>query len=106
MVDERDDEKFKGFKSGQKLFSKCVLICVWVLLACILIENALIFGNSKELQQSIEVMWSTIQKRIVILCKIFEVGTGGSGYVLSSYFFVLSSGMMMLRKLDCVICVG
>jgi hypothetical protein len=37
MVDERDDEKFRGFKSGQKLFSKCVfgMICIWVLLACI-----------------------------------------------------------------------
>jgi hypothetical protein len=37
MVDEGDDEKFRGFKSGQKLFSKCVfgLICIWVLLTCI-----------------------------------------------------------------------
>jgi hypothetical protein len=42
----------------------------------------------------------------VVLCKTFEVVTGGSGYVLSSYFFVLSSGMMVLEKLDCVICVG
>jgi hypothetical protein len=27
MVDRGDDEKFKGFKSGQKFFSKCVF---WV----------------------------------------------------------------------------
>jgi hypothetical protein len=37
MVDKGDDEKFKGFKSGHKYFSTCVvwLICMWVLLACI-----------------------------------------------------------------------
>jgi hypothetical protein len=37
MVDKGDDEKFRGFESGQKLFSKCVfgLIFMWVLLACI-----------------------------------------------------------------------
>jgi hypothetical protein len=30
MVDDGDDEKFRGLKSGQKLFSKCVfgLICI------------------------------------------------------------------------------
>jgi hypothetical protein len=30
MVDEGDDEKFRGFESGQKLFSKCVfgLVCI------------------------------------------------------------------------------
>jgi len=30
MVDEGDDEKFKGLKSGYKFFSKCVfgLICI------------------------------------------------------------------------------
>jgi hypothetical protein len=27
MVDKRDDEKFRGLKSGQKYFSKCVF---WV----------------------------------------------------------------------------
>jgi len=37
MVDEGDDEKFRGLKNGQKLFSKCLfeLIYIWVLLACI-----------------------------------------------------------------------
>jgi len=51
MVDEGDDEKFKGFKSGQKNFSKCVfgLICIWVLLAYISRKSILTFGNSKEL---------------------------------------------------------
>jgi len=38
MVEKRDDEKLKGFKSSQKSFSKYVFefICMWVLLACIL----------------------------------------------------------------------
>jgi hypothetical protein len=37
MVDEGDDEKFRGLESNHKLFSKCVFgfICIWVLLACI-----------------------------------------------------------------------
>jgi hypothetical protein len=37
MVDEGDDEKFRGFESDQELFTKCVFgfICIWVLLACI-----------------------------------------------------------------------
>jgi hypothetical protein len=38
--------------------------------------------------------------------KKFETVIGGSGYVLSSYFFVLSSGAMVLETLDYVICVG
>jgi hypothetical protein len=42
----------------------------------------------------------------VVLCKTFEVVTGGSGYVLSSYFYVLSSGGMVSRILDYVICEG
>jgi hypothetical protein len=73
MVDEGDDEKFRGFESSQKLFSKCVLwlICIWVLLACISREHTLIFGNSKKLQQSIEIMGLIIQRRIVVLCKTF-----------------------------------
>ncbi len=35
MVDKGDDEKFRGFESNQKKFSKCVfgLICMWVLFA-------------------------------------------------------------------------
>ncbi len=73
MVDEGDDEKFRGLESGQKLFSKCVFrfICIWVLLAYISWKSTLIFGNSKKLQQSTEVMGSIIQKRIVVLCKTF-----------------------------------
>jgi predicted transcriptional regulator len=73
MVDEGDDEKLKGLKSGQKLFSKCVfgLIRIWVLLAYISRKNTLIFGNSKELQQYIEIMGSLIQRRIMVLCKTF-----------------------------------
>jgi len=108
MVDEGDDEKFRGLENGHKLFSKCVfgLICMWVLLACISRESTLIFGNSEELQQSIEITGSIIQRRIVVLCKTFEVVTGGNGYVLSSYFFVLLSGTMVSGKLDCVICVS
>ncbi len=38
--------------------------------------------------------------------RLFEAITWGSGYVLSSYFYVLSSGAMVLRTLDYVICVG
>jgi len=73
MVDEGDDEKFRGLESGQKLFSKCVfgLICIWVLLACISRKSTLIFVNSKKLQQSIEVTGLIIQRRIVVLCKTF-----------------------------------
>jgi hypothetical protein len=73
MVEEGDDETFRGLESGHKLFSKCVfgLICIWFLLACISRESTLIFRNSEELQQSIEVMGSIIQRRIVVLCKTF-----------------------------------
>jgi hypothetical protein len=66
----------------------------------------LIFENSKELQQSIEVTRSIIQRRIVVLCKTFEAITGGSGYVLSSYFYVLLNGGMVSGTLEYVICVG
>jgi hypothetical protein len=55
----------------------------------------MIFGNSEKLQQSIEVTGLIIQKRIVVLCKTFEAAIKGSGYVLSSYFFVLPSGSPM-----------
>jgi hypothetical protein len=62
---------FRDIESGQKLFSKFVfgLVCIWVLLACISRESTLVFGNSKELQQSIEFTWLIIQRRIVVLCK-------------------------------------
>jgi len=42
----------------------------------------------------------------VVLCKTFEIVTRGSGYVLFSYFYVLSSGGMVLGTLDYVIYVG
>ncbi len=42
----------------------------------------------------------------MVLCKTFEAVTGGSEYVLSSCFYVLSSGGMVLGTLDYVICVG
>jgi hypothetical protein len=42
----------------------------------------------------------------MVLCKTFEVVIKGSGYVLSSYFYVLSSEGMVLITLDYVICVG
>jgi hypothetical protein len=108
MINEGDDEKFKGLESGHKFFSKCVfgLICIWVLLACISWESTLIFGNSKKLQQSIEVTGSIIQKKIMVFCKTFETVTRGSGYVLSSCFYILSSGRMVLGTLDYVIYVG
>jgi len=38
--------------------------------------------------------------------RLFEVVDGGSGYVLSSFFFVLLSGAMVSRTLDYVIYVG
>jgi len=66
-------KSLKVSKNGQKLFSKCVfgLIYIWVLLTCISKESTLIFGNSEKLQQSIEVTGSIIQRRIIVLCKIF-----------------------------------
>jgi hypothetical protein len=30
MVDKRDDEKFRGFESGYKFFSKCVWVDLYV----------------------------------------------------------------------------
>ncbi len=42
----------------------------------------------------------------MVLCKTFEAVTRGSGYVLSSYFYVLSSGRMVSGTLNYVICVG
>ncbi len=38
----------------------------------------------------------------MVICKTFKGVTRGSGYVLSSYFYVLSSGGMMLGTLDYV----
>jgi hypothetical protein len=107
MVDKRNDEKFRGLESSHKIFSKCVVgsICMWVLLACISWENTWNFGNSEKLQQSIEIIGWIIQMRIVVLCKTFEALTRGSGYVLFSCFYVLSSGRMVSRTLDYVICV-
>jgi hypothetical protein len=57
MVNKGDDEKFKGLENGHNFFSNSVvgLICTWVLLTCISLKSTLIFGNSEELQQSIEV---------------------------------------------------
>ncbi len=73
MVDEGMMRSFRGLKSSQKLFLKFVfgLVYIWVLLACISRNSTLIFGNSEELQQSIEVMGSILQRRIVVPCKIF-----------------------------------
>jgi hypothetical protein len=42
----------------------------------------------------------------VVLCKTFEAFIGGSGYVLSFYFYALSNEGMVSRTLDYVICVG
>jgi hypothetical protein len=42
----------------------------------------------------------------MVLCKTFETITKGNGYVLSYCFYALSSGGMVLRTLDYVICVG
>ncbi len=62
---------FRGLESSHKLFSKSIfgLVCIWVLLACISTKSTLIFGNSKELQQSIEFKGSIIQRKIVVLYK-------------------------------------
>ncbi len=42
----------------------------------------------------------------MVLCKTFESVIWERGYVLSYYFYVLSSGGMVLRTLDYVIYVG
>jgi hypothetical protein len=42
----------------------------------------------------------------VVLCKIIEAITKGSGYVLFSCFYILSSERMVLGTLDYVIYVG
>ncbi len=41
----------------------------------------------------------------MVICKTFEVVIRGSGYVLSSCFYALSSEGMVLGSLDYVICV-
>jgi len=80
------------------------LICIWVLLACISRKNTLIFGNSEELQQSIEVTGSIIQRRILwFFVSLVEAVTRGSEYVLSFYFFILLSGTMVSGTLGYVI---
>jgi hypothetical protein len=106
MVDEGDDEKFRGLESGQKLFSKWVDLYLDFVSLHFKREYP-DFWEHQRLQQFIEITRSIIQRRIVVLCKTFEAVTRGSGYVLSSSCFcVLSSGGMVSGTLDYVICVG
>jgi len=55
----------RDLENDQQLFSK---VCVWVLLSCFSRTSTLIFGNSEELQQSIEFTRSFTQRMGVILC--------------------------------------
>jgi len=78
MVDKGDDEKFRGLENDQKFFSMSVvgLICMWVLLACISWESTLIFGNSEELQQSIEIMGESYKRGLLSSVRLLKQSLG------------------------------
>ncbi len=75
--------------------------CCWLVFH----ESTLIVGNSEELQQSIEVTEWIIQRRIVVLCKTFEVVTWKVDLCCVHVFMFCQVERFMSETLNYVICL-
>ncbi len=63
-------------------------------------------GTPKNCNNPLKLRGQSYKGGLWFFVRLFEAITRGSGYVLSSCSYVLSSGAMVSRTLDYVICVG
>jgi hypothetical protein len=106
MVEKGDDETFRGLKSGQ---NQCVCVGWFVSRFCWLTFQEKVpwfLGTPKNYNSPLKLQVQSYKERLWFFVRLFEVVIKGSGYVLSSYFSILSNGTMVSETLDYVICVG
>jgi hypothetical protein len=63
-------------------------------------------GTSKNYNNPLKLWVQSNKGGLWFFVRLFKAVIWGSGYVLSSCFYALSNGAMVLRTLDYVICVG